>query len=323
MLFRKIAIGTLLLVLVLNGLSSTAAACTIFSASNDEMTLVGNNEDWEHNNFSIIFYPEDFLGYGHVAFVATEDYLDVRAGMNTQGVFIDSTSVRPSNVTIDPEKLFIHYNFFKRVLWTCSSVNETIEMFQYFNIAETWDWQLLVSDSYGDSVVIAAGPDETVWYVRGNGTYQLITNGNIAYPELGQSDSSALRYFRAETKLNEIGDNITIANARDVLDAAHSVWTGFSTVYDLVNHDIYVYFNHDYSKEIVFNLDEELAKGSHSFRIFELFQSITTPTISTTNTTITTSSTIPSSSLLLTIGMSVSIVLSATIIVLFFMKQRK
>jgi hypothetical protein len=316
-------IGALLLVFLLNGLSSPAAACTIFSASNDEMILVGNNEDWEHNNFSIIFYPEDFLGYGHVAFVATADYTDIRAGMNTQGVFIDSASVRPSNVTIDPEKPFIHYNFFKRVLWTCSSVNETIEMFQHFNIAETWDWQLLVADSYGDSVVIAAGPDETVWYVRGNGTYQLITNGNIAYPELGQSDSSALRYSNAETKLNEIGNNITITNARDVLDAAHSIWTGFSTVYDLVNRDFYVYFNHDYSREVVFNLDEELSKGSHSFRIFELFPSTITPTIYITNTTSTTSSTVPSSDLLFIIGMSVSIVASSTVIVLFFMKQRK
>jgi hypothetical protein len=309
---------------LVDGLSSTAAACTIFSASNNETTLVGNNEDWEHNNFSIIFYPENFLGYGHVAFVATEDYLDVRAGMNTQGVFIDSASVRPSNVTIDPEKVFINHNFFKRVLWTCSSVNETIEMFQHFNIAETWNWQVFVADSYGDSVVIAAGPDETVWYVRGNGTYQLCTNGNIAYPELGQSDWSALRYDQAESMLEEFGDNITVVNARDVLDAVHSVWTGFSSVYDLVNRDIYIYFNHDYSKEIVFNLDEELALGGHSFEIVELYQSITIP--STTTTVSITSNMITTtldSNLLLTLSMSFSIVISAIVIVLFFMKQRK
>ena len=322
MLFRKIAIGTLLLVIVLNGLSSTAAACTIFSASNDEITLVGNNEDWEHNNFSIVFYKDDSLGYGHVAFVATENYLDIRAGMNTQGVFIDSASVRPSNVTIDPDKSFIHYNFFNRVLRTCSSVNETIDLFQHFNIAETWDWQLLVADSYGDSVVIAAGPDETVWYVKGNGTYQLITNGNIAYPELGQSDSSALRYSMAENMLNEIGDNITITNARDVLDAAHSVWTAFSTVYDLMNHDIYVYFNHDYSKEIVFNLEDELAKGSHAFEIFEIYQSITIlPTTSTFSITNATNSAVLDSNLLLTISASVSIVLIAILVVRILMKR--
>jgi hypothetical protein len=320
-------ICSLILALMLNGYSSIGAACTIFSASNDEMILVGNNEDWEHNNFSIVFYPEDSFGYGHVAFVATENYLDIRAGINTQGVFIDSASVRPSNVTIDPDKLFIHYNFFNRVLRTCSFVNETIDLFRHFNIAETWDWQLLVADSYGDSVVIAAGSDETVWYVRGNGTYQLITNGNIAYPELGQSASSALRYSLAENMLNEIGDNITITNARDVLDAAHSVWTAYSTVYDLMNHDIYVYFNHDYSKEIVFNLDEELAKGGHAFEICELYESVTTSGSTTIDSTITTANTTSSldsnSNLLLAIGVSVSIVLSSIAVLVILMKQRK
>ena len=313
--------------LLLNGISSSVVACTIFSASNDEIILVGNNEDWEHNNFSIVFYPEDSLGFGHVAFVATENYWDVRAGMNTEGVFIDSTSVRPSNVTIDPEKPFIHLNFFKYILWTCSSVNETIEVFSHFNIAETWNWQVLIADRFGDSVVIVAGPDETVWYIRGNETYQLITNGNIAYPELGQSDSSALRYYLAENKLNEIEDNLTIANARNILDAAHSDYTAFSSVYDLVNRDIYVYFNHDYSKEIAFNLDIELAKGSHAFEIYELYLSSTThsttsTTISTTNSTSTTSSASRDTNLL-TIGVSVSTVVFATMIVLILIKREK
>jgi hypothetical protein len=127
--------------------------------------------------------------------------------------------------------------------------------------------------------------------------------------------------------LNEIGDNITITNARDVLDAAHSVWTAYSTVYDLMNHDIYVYFNHDYSKEIVFNLDEELAKGGHAFEICELYESVTTSGSTTIDSTITTANTTSSldsnSNLLLAIGVSVSIVLSSIAVLVISMKQRK
>ncbi|MFW9844504.1 MAG: carcinine hydrolase/isopenicillin-N N-acyltransferase family protein [Candidatus Thorarchaeota archaeon] len=319
MLFRKLVIVVLAFALLLSSFNSTVAACTIFSASNDEMTLVGNNEDWEHNNFSMVFYPEDSFGFGHVAFVATDDYLDIRAGMNTEGVFIDSTAVRASNVTIDSDKEFIHMNFFKYILWTCSSVNETIEVFQHFNIAETWFWQVLVADRYGESVVIVAGSDETVWYIRGNETYQLITNGNIAYPELGQSDSSALRYYLAENKLNEIGDNLTITNARDVLDAAHSDWTAFSTVCDLVNRNIYIYFNHDYTKEVIFNLDDELAKGGHYFEIHTLFQDVTmTDTTTASGTTMKDESLLDLPSIqILAIGFSVLLVLYCTALVAF------
>ena len=297
-------------------LGSTASACTIFSASNGDTVLVGNNEDWSHNDFSIAFYPADGQGFGHVAFVATENYWDIRAGMNEHGVFIDATSVRPSNVTIDPEKPFLYRHFFKEVLRTCASVNETIEFMSTYNIAETWDWQVLVADSYGESVVIVAGPDETVWYIRGNETYQLITNGNIAYPELGQSSSSALRFYEAEQQLLEMGDNLTIENARDVLDAAHSDYTAFSSVYDLVNRDIYIYFNHDYTKEVVFNLDEELAKGGHAFEIHSLFHTITTPSSTTPTTTASSEAlTTISTYQLIVIGLSFILVIYSIVLV--------
>jgi hypothetical protein len=175
-------------------------------------------------------------------------------------------------------------------------------------------------------VVIVAGPDETVWFIRGEEIYQLITNGNIAYPELGQSDSSALRFYLAQTKLNEIADNLTIANARDVLDAAHSEWTAFSTVYDLVNREFYIYFNHDFTKEVMFNLDEELAKGSHDFEIHTLFQDITTTDTTTTSSTTTTSdeSLMDFTSIqILAIGLSVVLVLYCTALVAFPLWRKK
>ncbi|MBN2230874.1 MAG: hypothetical protein JW779_14900 [Candidatus Thorarchaeota archaeon] len=323
-MLRRIVVSILLLTVLANASTISGSACTIFTWSNDEMILVGNNEDWQHNNFSIVFYPEDSFGYGHVAFVGTGNYLDIRAGMNTIGVFIDATSVRPSNVSIDPEKSFLHRNFFKYILRTCESVNETIELFQQYNIAETWDWQVLIADSFGDSVVIVAGPDETVWFVRGAESYQLITNGNIAYPELGESDSSALRYYLANQALYEMGNNITVSNARDALNAAHSDYTAFSSVYDLIQRDIYVYFNHDYSRVIQFNLDEELTKGAHEFEIRSLFEDIPT---TNSPTEVTTSSSTTNGYLdaisILTIGASISLVVCVTGMVIFSLQRKK
>lgn len=281
-----------IVILMCSVLLSPVAACTIFSASNGVEILVGNNEDWNHTNFSICFYPRSsYREYGYAAFVHSENYLDVRAGMNDQGVFIDATSVPSSNVTIDPEKPFLNRDMFRFVLQNCKSVNETIDYFMYYNIAETWNWQLLVADSNGDSVVIVAGPDEAVWYIHKNGTFQLITNGNIAYPELGQSASSEYRYESAHALLEQMDGNLSISAFRETLDAAHSKYTAFSSVYDLINRDIYIYFNHVYTKEIVFNLDEQLAMGGHAYDLSKLFLSINTTTSTTTETTTSTDTT--------------------------------
>jgi penicillin V acylase-like amidase (Ntn superfamily) len=328
MSIKRIGCRALVLALLVSYLFSTASACTIFSASNGDAVLVGNNEDWNHNNFSLVFYSADRQGFGHVAFVATENYWDIRAGMNEHGVFIDSTWVPSSNVTIDPEKPFLYRNFFKEVLRTCSSVNDTIEFMSTYNIADTWDWQVLVADSFGESVVIVAGPDGTVWYIRGNETYQLITNGNIACPELGQSSSSALRFYNAKQKLQEIGDNLTIENARDVLDAAHSDYTAFSSVYDLVNRNVYIYFNHDYTKEVVFNLDDELLRGGHAYEIYELFLEatalgITTSTATIPSTTTTTEELTDLSPIqIIVIGLSFALVISCIALVVAALRRK-
>ena len=165
-IYRRIVILALLEIFILSAPISSVLACTIFSGSNNKTVLVGNNEDWVHTNFSIRFYPQISSRHGHVTFSLSDNMWDIRAGMNDQGVFIDSTSVSPSNVTIDPEKIFLTRNLFKFVLETCDSVNETVEKLQRYNIAETWVWQFLVADSYGDSVVIVAGPDKTVEYIH-------------------------------------------------------------------------------------------------------------------------------------------------------------
>jgi hypothetical protein len=299
----------------MSSLTYSTSACTIFSASNDVSVLVGNNEDWYHNNFSISFYPANsYRQYGYCAFTHSEDYNDIRAGMNDQGVFIDSAYVRPSNVTIDPAKPFFNRNFFRIILDSCSSVNETLDLFSQYNSAETWDWQILVADSHGDSVVIVAGPDESVHYIRKNETYQLITNGNIAYPELGESSSSALRYYVANNLLGVMGDNITVDYFRQVLDAAHQDGTAFSSVYDLVTHDIYIYYNHDYSTEIIINLDDALTQGSHTLELFDLHQYATICNLTPAEAP-TTSSIGPRFDLFLSIGLSFSIVLVSVIVV--------
>ena len=255
----------ILVLLVISLCTAPVSACTIFTASNDDAILVENNEDWFHNNFTLRFYPSFGNYHGYAAFIGANNSYDIRAGMNDAGVFIDPAAVPWSNVTIDPAKPFLNDNWFNRVLRTCESVNDSIDLFSKDNLADQWNWQYLIADRFGESVLISAGPDSEVAFTRKNGTFQLTTNGNMACPELGHSASSEYRYNTAFALLSQIGTNLTVEYFTAILDAVHQTGTAFSSVYDLINHDIYVYFNHNYSCVEVFNLEYELEMGYHSY----------------------------------------------------------
>jgi hypothetical protein len=137
-----------------------------------------------------------------------------------------------------------------------------------------------------------------------------------------------VRFISAEQKLEEIGDNLTLENTRDVLDAAHSDYTAFSSVYDLVNRDIYIYFNHDYTRVVSFNLDDELVKGGQAFELYELFLETTTPSTTTAPPTTPTTTTAGegltdlSPIQLMVIGLSFALVISCIALVVAALRRK-
>jgi hypothetical protein len=69
-------------------------------------------------------------------------------------------------------------------------------------------------------------------------------------------------------------DDLSVKFCSEVLDAVHqegSYPTQYSTLYDLKNQLIYLYYYHDYSQVKVFNLSEELKLGNHEYSIPALF----------------------------------------------------
>ena len=275
-------------------LATPVNACTIFMGSMDGVVLVGNNEDWSHANFTICFVPPIGNRHGFAKFVATENYYDIRGGMNDQGVFVDSAAVPASPVDYDPEKPSFPDDMFNTILRFCETTQEAVELFEEnVVLVDEWNWQLLVADAKGDAVVIGAGPDRQIAFTWKNGTFHLVTNGNIAYPELGQSEWSETRYNSALEMLNKLEhpDNVSIDYFTSILENVSCQYTAYSNVYDLVNLEIYTYYTHNYMSYVKFNLTEELQKGSHCYDLQELFSKSTSSTSSTTSSTV--SSTIP------------------------------
>ncbi|MGY5875010.1 MAG: hypothetical protein RTU30_04625 [Candidatus Thorarchaeota archaeon] len=271
-------------------------ACTIFMASMDGIVLAGNNEDWAHANFTILFVPALGTRNGYVLITATNNTYDTRVGMNDHGFYIDAASVRPAPLDIDYNKSVIPQELYRFFLQRCDNVYDAIEIFEeYTFLLDEWDFQFLVADSNGDSVVIGIGPDRTIEYTWKDDYYHLVTNGNIAYPELGQSSWSEWRYNTANESLSAIShpDNVSVDYFTDVLESVHhSTYTAYSNIFDLVNLEIYTYYLHDFTRYIRFSLAGELAKGAHSYDLQELFHTPSTTTESTSINSSTTSPTI-------------------------------
>jgi hypothetical protein len=145
-----------------------------------------------------------------------------------------------------------------------------------------------VADRNGDSAVFAPSADGEWNYTMRENSFQVVTNFNLAiYPEY-TGDS---RYNSATGMLSAMGTNLTLEYFTEILEEVHNpggysgIETIYSNVYDLVNGEMYLFYRHDFSQYVRFNITEELEQGYHRYHIQSLFGTSTSTTSTTTTTT--------------------------------------
>jgi hypothetical protein len=101
----------------------------------------------------------------------------------------------------------------------------------------------------------------------------------MAEPSSHYFDYPCWRFDKATEILAEIDNesDLTVQACRNVLDATHfepnlfnDLHTMYSTIYNPINKDIYLYFLFNFEEVVVFNLEEEYSKvneldNNHSF----------------------------------------------------------
>ena len=199
--------------------------------------------------------------------------------MNDQGLSFDGFGTPDTNIVFSAEKLSFHGDLVEKIMEECASVEQVINMVnQYrFNHLQSIG-QFFFADRTGDSVIIGGqGDNDDIDIVRKDGRFQVVTNFFISKPELG--GYPCWRYDTAVSMLEE-NDEATIENVRSILDAVHlghegsSLHTLYSNICDLQNGIIYLYKMHNYQENIVFNLNDELQKGSNTYVINDIFSDI-------------------------------------------------
>ncbi|MFX1283943.1 MAG: hypothetical protein ACFFB5_09820 [Promethearchaeota archaeon] len=82
--------------------------------------------------------------------------------------------------------------------------------------------------------------------------------------------------------------NLSVKDLEKVLDAVHaedpqsednSIQTLYTTIYDLKNKDIYLYYFHDYDRAIKLNLETELANGFTYYLLEDLYSTTSTTSL--------------------------------------------
>ncbi len=239
--------------------------CTVFYAANEQMALGGNNEDSFNPETNIWFIPPEQGSYG-VAYVGYEDFYP-QGAINDHGLFYDGLAVRNVSMPQEAGKPIYPGNLIFEAMTKCATVECTLNLYEHYSRGPgTWNGQFLIGDSTGDSAII-----EPLAIIRKTGAYQVATNffQSEVKPEQRTDDR-----YRTAVEMFDKAPALSVDLFRDILNATHQegdVNTLYSTIYDLKQGLIYLYYFHDFDHTVILNLKDELAKGIHHYDIPALF----------------------------------------------------
>ncbi|MBN2031051.1 linear amide C-N hydrolase [bacterium] len=248
-------------------------SCTIFNATHDDITLIGNNEDWTIQEAYIKCAPREDNQYGRITFGFGDDCQYPFGGINDQGLFYEIASLtRRNDIRFDPNKETIDNPIYEKVLETCASIEEAIDLIKQYNVTGFMRHHIMVVDRSGASATIEWGRD-SLSVIRKNNHYQVMTNFNNTDPSLA-GGYPCFRYMNAERKLDNLED-ITVEDFRLILQSVHNSGpdypTIYSNIYDLKNRLIYVYYLHNFEEYTIIDIEDELKKEEHTHYLPSLF----------------------------------------------------
>lgn len=254
-------------------------SCTIITASQGDVVLFANNEDWISPDTYYWTRPGSNHTYGAIYFGFDDFY--PQGGMNERGLAFDINGLPAVALNPDRELPGTPINFGAYMLERAATVDEAIDLLSGFSWGDSLSGQIHIADATGAAAVMSAGADGELAFTRkdrGDG-YLVSTNFNLAYPENGTLP--CWRYDRATEMLDRIFERsvLDVEQLRMVLDAVHqegpSVNTVYSNIFDLRQGVVYLYHWYQFDEAVVLDLEEVLAQDASSARIQSLFSQAT------------------------------------------------
>ena len=238
-------------------------ACTGIYYSDDNIILAGSNLDWFDPVAKIWYIPSQEDKYGVIYFGTNGA---PQYGTNAKGLFFQRKINSYVKVSRSTHKPFYEGSLFHKIMQECASIEEVIEVLNQYNLKELERAKIFFGDLNGNSM-IAEGDN----IIKKQGKYQ-ISRALLCQSQMNQPGYQYNIYKKAESMIK--GKTASIDHFRKTLQkvcAQKQNPTVCSSVFDLKNGNIYLYYFHDFQNVYTINFKEALKKGQRTIEVHELF----------------------------------------------------
>ena len=245
-----------------------AVPCTVYKITKGGKTFVGNNEDYWDANTRIWFEKGKAGEYGSM--YVGQDNMVAQGGMNEKGLVFDGFSVQERQIKYKTEKLKFYPTLFKDVMKRCQNTAEAATMLDKYDLSPLNGGMLLYVEKNGKYLVVEA---DTM--MMGNEDNYLLSN--FCPSQTSNVQDLNIPYYQKGRKLMEQRIDTSMSYLTHLSDTLHQDFgkgfggTLYTTIYDLNEGTVNLYFYHDYSVTVKFNLKDELIKKDRILTIPEMF----------------------------------------------------
>lgn len=258
----------LIMVVLMQSISVSSFACSMFVIKMNSKVMVGNNEDFWNQNSRMWFEQGDDKNFG-VVYVGFDDFWP-QGAINEKGLVFDGFAMPYQEINnFAGKKPTEQEDFLHFIMRTCTTVNEVKNFFSQLDLRGMETSMFYFVDKSGKQLIVEGDSLE----IR-NKSYDITSN---FYPsQYDDLNDVTIKHYQKGRKLIESKQDTSVSFCASLLDSLHQEtgWGGgtlYSTLYDLNEGIIYLYFNHDFENVIKINVKDELAKGNHTLIIPELF----------------------------------------------------
>ena len=251
--------------------SSQTHACSMCKITANGKTLVGNNEDYWSSEARIWFSNGDANNHG-VAYVGHSRKFP-QGAINEAGLVFDGFALYAKDLGTGENKIPVgdKQGLIEETMKKCSTVFDVGKYLEKYNLSCFKNSMIWFIDKNGDHLIVES---DTLIY----GTQSSYALTNFRPSETPDPEKVNIPKYQRALSMLKTEKNPTIAFVASVMDTMKTCdkplgdGTLYTTIYDLKETTIYLYFYHDFRHFVKLDLEKELAQGDHTLAISELFK---------------------------------------------------
>ncbi len=267
-----LAAGILLTSLLLSSYLP-GSACSMYKVTQSGKTMVGCNHDTWNLTPRIWFETEGHgAGFTGARLDGAEGFAP-QSGMNEYGLTFSrlaAATPESGSVTSGKKQILKPTTFLKDVLHRCKTVEDVKTYIDKYDHSTFIEDVFIYIDSSGNYLIVEPY-STTLGY---DSTYVLANFCPSQISDFGKIKQERYRKGKAFLQ-NKIDTSLAFCKALSdtmhVCRAKIGDGTLLTSIWDLNERNVRLYFYHDYKHEVRFNLKEELSKGDHIIDALTLF----------------------------------------------------